>query len=53
MNTVVIKEVQLDSEGNILDYPDGLFDQYLIDNSRFYKEVFKENGLGRGSLGKS
>ena len=53
LNTVVVKEVQLDSEGNILDYPDGLFDQYLIDNSRFYKEVFKENGLGRGSLGKS
>lgn len=49
LNTVVVNDVQLDSEGNILDYPEGLFDQYLIDNSRFYKEVFKENGLGRGS----
>lgn len=40
--TTKIRTVELDENGSIIDYPQGLFDQYLKDNNKFYKVVYEK-----------
>ena len=40
--TTKIRTVELDENGSVIDYPQGLFDQYLKDSNKFYKVVYEK-----------
>ncbi|WP_398577247.1 DUF3696 domain-containing protein [Streptococcus parasuis] len=33
-------EIEIDDRGDLVNYPDGLFDQYSVDNAKFYHLIF-------------
>ena len=40
--TTKIRTVELDENGTVIEYHQGLFDQYLKDNNKFYKVVYEK-----------
>ncbi len=40
--TTKIRTVELDENGTVVEYHQGLFDQYLKDNNKFYKVVYEK-----------
>lgn len=42
ITTTQIQNIQLEENGDIIDYPDGLFDQYLKDNNKFYNYIYSK-----------
>ncbi|HFI2432251.1 TPA: AAA family ATPase [Streptococcus suis] len=37
-------EIEIDDRGDLVNYPDGLFDQYSVDSAKYYHLIFSRGG---------